>query len=332
MDYYVKLAKAQEAIEAVRATMENPQEVKPLLVLGDMSDAEFAQLQAQLAPQIEAELKKREEWLAAKAAREAAAAEAAGIVELEVEVVPPEPDEVPEVEDGLLIPIEDKNAAAAAQVGDGSEYAVLQDEPEAEGEGEADEVAAEAEEVADEPAEPQEEPEPEWDFPVVADKHVLYFRPHVQEMPDACWHYAGKLPEVQMDDVVGKVKLIHRLGTMSSVSMVDRAAERQGIVQDVLLELNTTTKGTAKGIPLDQMKTIRLLVDHSKHIRVLGLSCPSPFNPDAAKAAYEGLVAWRDENREDWEKLDNVEFKFLSFGSKDDIELAINCGSNFITF
>ena len=70
MDYYARLAKAQEAIESIRDTMEDPQEVQPLLVVGDMGEMELDALREQLEPAIEAETIKRDEWRAARKALE----------------------------------------------------------------------------------------------------------------------------------------------------------------------------------------------------------------------------------------------------------------------
>ena len=336
MDYYARLAQAQAAIEAVRATMEDPQEVKPVLVVGDIPAEEFAQLKAQLAPQIEAELAKREEWRAAKAAREAAAAEAAGEIELEVEVVP-EPGIQPAVKDGVLMPIVDEPQDVRATLADVDEYAVLTDEPEEDDDDavdvdDDDAIDAEADDV-DEPAElePEEEREPEWNFPVVGEKHKIFLGPHHEAMPDACWHYVGKMPEIQVEDIVGKAKVIHNMGSVAAVTLSGRAAARMGIIQEAFIQVNMDGKA-GHGISPDYMPTIKTIVAQSPNLRIIGFSTTASYNPEAARKAYTDLVAFRDSVREDWEKLDNVSLDLLSFGSKDDLEVAIECGSNFIRF
>jgi len=272
MDYYARLAKAQEAIESIRDTMEDPQEVQPLLVVGDMGEMELDALREQLEPAIEAETIKRDEWRAARKALE-----------------------------------EELAARKAAETAEESE-------------------AAEKPEL-----EPEPEPEPEWDFPVLADSHILYFRPHVQAIPGAAWHYLGKAPETQMAEIVGKVALIHNLASVSAVTLANREAAHQGIIQDVLIQVNVDNK-PGHGINMDYMPTLLRLVSQSKNLRVRGFSCTASYNPTVAAKAYRALVDYRDSMREDWEKLDNVSLDYLSFGREDDMDVAIKAGSNFIRF
>ena len=51
-------------------------------------------------------------------------------------------------------------------------------------------------------------------------------------------HFIGHLQRNKVRQVVGRVSLIHSAGSLELLEEIDRQAEKRGIVQEVLLEVN----------------------------------------------------------------------------------------------
>ena len=51
-------------------------------------------------------------------------------------------------------------------------------------------------------------------------------------------HFIGHLQRNKVKQVVGKVALIQSVGSLSLLEAIDKEAEKQGLVQDILLEVN----------------------------------------------------------------------------------------------
>ena len=143
-------------------------------------------------------------------------------------------------------------------------------------------------------------------------------------------HFIGRLQTNKVKQVVGKVDLIQSVDRLKLLEAVNAEAARQGIIQDILLQINIgreESKGgfLTEGLPL-------LLPDLAKYtnIRVQGLMAIPPICQDATKndkffqEIYRIGVDIRDK------KYDNVWVNILSMGMSDDYESAIRCGSTMI--
>ena len=137
-------------------------------------------------------------------------------------------------------------------------------------------------------------------------------------------HFIGRLQTNKVKQVVGKVDLIQSVDRLKLLEAVNAEAARQGIIQDILLQINMGGFLTEE-LPL-------LLPDLAKYtnIRVQGLMAIPPICQDATKndkffqEIYRIGVDIRDK------KYDNVWVNILSMGMSDDYESAIRCGSTMI--
>ena len=66
-------------------------------------------------------------------------------------------------------------------------------------------------------------------------------------------HFIGHLQRNKVRQVVGKVDLIQSVGSMELLSEIDRQAEKLGIVQDILLEVNIGGEESKSGFPPEEM-------------------------------------------------------------------------------
>ena len=143
-------------------------------------------------------------------------------------------------------------------------------------------------------------------------------------------HFIGRLQTNKVKQVVGKVDLIQSVDRLKLLEAVNAEAARQGIIQDILLQINIGREESKGGFLTEELPL--LLPDLAKYtnIRVQGLMAIPPICQDATKndkffqEIYRIGVDIRDK------KYDNVWVNILSMGMSDDYESAIRCGSTMI--
>ena len=143
-------------------------------------------------------------------------------------------------------------------------------------------------------------------------------------------HFIGRLQTNKVKQVVGKVDLIQSVDRLKLLEAVNTEAARQGIIQDILLQINIGREESKGGFLTEELPS--LLPDLAKYtnIRVQGLMAIPPICQDATKndkffqEIYRIGVDIRDK------KYDNVWVNILSMGMSGDYESAIRCGSTMI--
>ena len=143
-------------------------------------------------------------------------------------------------------------------------------------------------------------------------------------------HFIGHLQTNKVRQVVGKVDLIQSVDRMKLLEAIDAEAARQGICQDILLEINIGNEESKSGFaPEEIVFVVETLVNFS-HIRVRGLMAIPPISQnsgDNRKFFQKMLQLSVDIMRK---KYDNVSMDFMSMGMSDDFTDAIHCGSTMI--
>ncbi len=143
-------------------------------------------------------------------------------------------------------------------------------------------------------------------------------------------HFIGHLQTNKVKQVVGKVSLIHSIDSMRLLEAVHKEAARQGIVQDILLEVNVANEESKSGFLLDEMDSVLSKIGDFPSIRVLGCMAIPPIcqnSTDNHKFFQKMYHLSVDIMRK---KYDNVCGDILSMGMSDDFADAIACGSTMI--
>ena len=143
-------------------------------------------------------------------------------------------------------------------------------------------------------------------------------------------HFIGRLQTNKVKQVVGKVDLIQSVDRLKLLEAVNAEAARQGIIQDILLQINIGREESKGGFLTEELPA--LLPDLAKYtnIRVLGLMAIPPICQDATKndKFFQEICRIGVDIRE--KKYDNVLVNIMSMGMSDDYESAIRCGSTMI--
>ena len=143
-------------------------------------------------------------------------------------------------------------------------------------------------------------------------------------------HFIGHLQTNKVKQVVGKVSLIHSIDSMHLLEAVHKEAVRQGIRQDVLLEINVGNEESKSGFSLSQVDAVLEQMGNFPAIRVCGFMAIPPIcqnSTDNHKFFQEMYNLSVDITEK---KYDNVCVNILSMGMSDDFADAIACGSTMI--
>ena len=143
-------------------------------------------------------------------------------------------------------------------------------------------------------------------------------------------HFIGHLQTNKVKQVVGKVSLIHSVDSLRLLEAIHREAAKQGICQDILLEINIGNEESKSGFRKDELPSVLEKMGQFTNIRVLGLMAIPPIcqnSTDNHKFFQEMCNLSVDITAK---KYDNVRVRFLSMGMSDDYESAIAHGSNMI--
>lgn len=84
-------------------------------------------------------------------------------------------------------------------------------------------------------------------------------------------HLVGSLQTNKVKLVVGKAALIHSLDSRRLAEAIERQAERAGVVQDVLLEVNSAREPNKGGLLPEDVRPLAEFVRELPHIHLRGL-------------------------------------------------------------
>ena len=142
-------------------------------------------------------------------------------------------------------------------------------------------------------------------------------------------HFIGHLQRNKVRQVVGKVALIQSVGSLPLLEAIEKEAEKQGIVQDILLEVNIGGEEAKSGFaPAELEDAARAALD-MEHVRVHGLMTIPPADCSREETIHyfqEVRALYVDIN----EKLFHNELECLSMGMSGDFEDAIRNGATMV--
>jgi len=139
------------------------------------------------------------------------------------------------------------------------------------------------------------------------------------------YHFIGRLPTKKVRKVVGKVALIHSVGSIKLAKKIDFVSYEEGVCQDILIQVNQGGEVSKSGVDSDSLEELFSEISGLKNIRIKGLMSIPPFH-ESAKPYFSELRRLRDEIQE------KIDFKlpFLSMGMSGDFQDAIAEGSTHI--
>ena len=143
-------------------------------------------------------------------------------------------------------------------------------------------------------------------------------------------HFIGHLQTNKVKQVVGKVALIQSVDRLELLRCIEHEAEKQGILQDILLEINVAAEESKSGFTPELAPEIAAQMVEYPHCRLRGLMAIPPIsekNGDNCRYFEKIHTIAVDITAK---KYDNVCMDCLSMGMSEDYADAIACGSTMI--
>ena len=143
-------------------------------------------------------------------------------------------------------------------------------------------------------------------------------------------HFIGHLQTNKVKQVVGKVSLIQSVDSIRLLDAINKEAQKQGIIQDILLELNLAGEASKSGFSTDEVRLLLPEMGQFPHIRVLGFMTIPPICHNSGENDKFFQEMYNLSVDITAKKYDNVLVSILSMGMSDDYADAIRCGSNMV--
>ena len=143
-------------------------------------------------------------------------------------------------------------------------------------------------------------------------------------------HFIGHLQTNKVRQVVGKVALIQSVDRMELLACIEKEAARQGLVQDILLEVNIGNEESKSGFTPDGARQIAAEMADYPHVRLHGLMAIPPVSEkpgDNCRYFAEMRNLFVDISAK---KYDNVSMDCLSMGMSGDYPDAIREGATLV--
>lgn len=143
-------------------------------------------------------------------------------------------------------------------------------------------------------------------------------------------HFIGHLQTNKVKQVVGKVDLIQSVDSEHLLAAISREAQKQGLCQDILLEVNIGEEAAKSGFAEEDILPLVDKIDSFSNIRLRGLMAIPPIsrNPgDNLKFFLKMRQIYVDIRAK---KNDNVSVDCLSMGMSGDFADAVAAGSTMV--
>jgi pyridoxal phosphate enzyme (YggS family) len=141
------------------------------------------------------------------------------------------------------------------------------------------------------------------------------------------WDFIGHVQSRKVREVVGRVRLIHAIDSLSACRRMQDQAEA---VVDCLLQVNVAGEDTKAGVALDEVDGFLDEVAALERVRFHGLMTMPPLadDPNGARPWFAALRELRDRLAPAWQG--RHEFRELSMGTSQDYEAAAAEGATIV--
>lgn len=89
-------------------------------------------------------------------------------------------------------------------------------------------------------------------------------------------HFIGHLQTNKVNKVVGRVELIHSVDSHRLLEAIDKQAQKLGIVQDILLQVNIGGEESKGGVAPEELEELAQTAVQMEHVRLRGLMTIPP--------------------------------------------------------
>lgn len=144
-------------------------------------------------------------------------------------------------------------------------------------------------------------------------------------VPGATWHLIGHLQTNKVKYVVGKAELIHSVDSLHLAEAINEEAKKQGIVQNILLEINISGEESKYGLTTGQISNIIKNIGKLKNLCFKGFMTMAPLGApeDEIRAIFKKAYELFEQYKKDGAQV-------LSMGMSGDFEIAVEEGATHV--
>jgi len=147
--------------------------------------------------------------------------------------------------------------------------------------------------------------------------------------PEVNWHFIGHLQTNKVKKIIKMVKLFHSVDRWSLAVEMDKRAQQNNVVADILLQVNVSGEKTKYGLAPEEVKDFAVEAAGLAGLRICGLMTMAPYtdNPEEVRPVFRGLRLLADSIKG---KVPGVEMDILSMGMTNDFEVAVEEGATVV--
>ncbi len=147
---------------------------------------------------------------------------------------------------------------------------------------------------------------------------------------DVTWHLIGHLQTNKAKDAVKIFDLIHSVDSLHLAQEINKCAEKQEKVQEILLQINLAKEESKSGVYEENLQEVLSQIAELQNIRLRGLMCIAPNYDDIEKTRplFRRMYEIFQDVKEIPEFAANI--KYLSMGMSHDYKIAVEEGSNMV--
>ena len=144
---------------------------------------------------------------------------------------------------------------------------------------------------------------------------------------NSTFHLIGHLQTNKVKKAVGNFDLIQSVDSMKLAKAISEEAQRQKIVQHILLQVNNANEVAKSGFEVESLKEQFSEIISLPSIKVDGLMNIAPITDEMElEYLFSNMLTLKKELENDF----NYELKELSMGMSSDYKIAIKFGSTMI--
>ncbi len=161
----------------------------------------------------------------------------------------------------------------------------------------------------------------------VAENKVQEFREKTDALQACPQHFIGHLQTNKVKYLVGKIDLFHSCDRDDLANEIARLSIKNGVVSNVLIQVNIGSEESKGGYDYDQAKDVYLRLSQQQGLKVQGFMAMLPNTDDESV-----LIPLIKKMRAlfDWAKTISSDVEYLSMGMSGDYPLCVAHGSNMI--
>lgn len=139
-------------------------------------------------------------------------------------------------------------------------------------------------------------------------------------------HFIGQLQTNKVKYICGQADLIQSVDRIPLLDAIERRAERLGIVQPILIQVNIGNEPQKGGVPMDALRGVLDAAQTCSHVCVRGLMCVPPAGePERTRPYFRKMYERFIREREGLSTFDT-----LSMGMSHDYPIAIEEGATLV--